>query len=381
MSNTLQTLADLGENIWRIVITGGPCSGKTTGLAVLESKLTERGYKVLVSPESATKLMNAGIRPGPKELEGGEFQRLILLDTIGQEDRICQAAMYYRDKGYKVVILCDRGTMDGEAYVDPREFGAMLTQFGYDRRSLCDERYHAVMHLRTAALGAPRFYTLENNATRTETPEQARNIDERTLAAWQRHPHPRVIDNSTDFEGKVRRLLAEVCTVLGDPLPFEREEKYLVDSSVSIVIPVRVSESIITQTYLVSSDPREEHRVRSRADNEGTTYYYTRKRYVAPGNRVEIERMITKEEHGALLAQKDPRSNTIMKRRVCFFWKDRYIEVDFFSEPHQHDGLVLMEIEHTGDTSQIELPPFLKVIRSVTDEKKYSNAELSRVGT
>ncbi len=380
MSKKMETLAQLGENIWVIVISGGPCGGKTSCLSIVESKLTERGYKVLISPESATKLMSAGIRLGPKELGGAEFQRLILRDTIEQEDLIRQAARYYRDKGQKVVILCDRGTMDGEAYVNPQEFSALLEQLGYSRRVLCDERYHAIMHLRTAALGAERFYTLENNKERKETLEGARILDTKTLAAWQRHPHPRVIDNSTDFEGKIRRLLAEVCTVIGDPVPMEREEKYLIDSVDEIVIPVSISESTITQDYLISPDPREEHRVRSRADSEGTTYYYTRKLYVAPGNRVEVERMITGEEYRALLAMKDLRRSTISKRRVCFFWKDRYIEVDFFNEPGQHRGLVLMEIEHSGDASQIEVPPFLKVIRKVTDEKRYSNAELARVG-
>ena len=33
-------------------------------------------------------------------------------------------------------------------------------------------RYDAVFHLVTAAQGAERFYTLENNQARSETPEQ-----------------------------------------------------------------------------------------------------------------------------------------------------------------------------------------------------------------
>ena len=77
------TILNLGEDIKVIVITGGPCSGKTTGIARLYRMLSDRGYKVLVSPETATKLITAGMLPG--ELPWPEFQEEILLDTLSQE--------------------------------------------------------------------------------------------------------------------------------------------------------------------------------------------------------------------------------------------------------------------------------------------------------
>jgi len=378
MHHEPQTIIDLGENISVIVITGGPCGGKTTGLALLRSKLTDRGYRVLVSPESATKLITVGIRPGPGGLDGLEFQEEILRDTLEQEARVISAAKRYRNKGEKVVVLCDRGTMDGEAYIEPRIFRAMIERFGYNPRQLCDERYHAVMHLRTAALGAERFYTLENNSARTEPPELARELDQKTFEAWQRHPHPRVIDNSTEFDTKMDRLFGEVCSVLGDPVPIEREDKFLIDATETITIPVKSCESLITQDYLVPPDPREEYRVRSRKDADGTSYYFTRKRYVAPGDRIEIERMVTEREYRALLTLKDFHMLTVQKRRVCFFWKEQFFELDFFLEPDREKGLVLMEAERTDRTPTLELPPFIKVIRNVTGEKRYSNYEMAK---
>ena len=39
-----------------------------------------------------------------------------------------------------------------------------------------EARYDAVFHLVTAANGAERFYTLENNQARSETPQQARDV-------------------------------------------------------------------------------------------------------------------------------------------------------------------------------------------------------------
>lgn len=50
-------------------------------------------------------------------------------------------------------------------------------------------RYNAVFHMVTAADGASAFYSLENNQARTETPEQAIDLDKRTQKCWLGHAH------------------------------------------------------------------------------------------------------------------------------------------------------------------------------------------------
>ena len=368
-SNKSDSLLTLGEGIKMIVITGGPCSGKTTGLARLSRLLADRGHKVLVSPESATKLIAAGMIPG--ELPWEVFQEEILRDTLSQEERIVSVARQYRDKGSKVVILCDRGAMDGEAYVGEKVFSSILARVGCTRRELCDGRYHAVIHLRTAALGAEQFYTLANNTARTETLEEATSLDERTLQAWARHSHPRVIDNSTDFEGKLHRLLADVCAVIGDPVPIEREDKFLIEPFDPVTLPVHWYGSQIVQDYLVSPHKLEERRVRARSSEGSVSYYYTIKRVIGSGERLEEERMISEREYLTLLSLRDPKLKTIRKRRICFFWSGQFFEVDLFEEPI--NGLVLMEVEKTDRSVWFETPPFITVRTKVTEDNKYSN--------
>lgn len=368
------TILDLDTNITIIGITGGPCAGKDTALARLNRMLADRGYKVLICPESATKLILAGMTPG--ELSGIEFQEEILLDVLSQENRIISIAKRYRDKGHKVVVLCNRGAMDGEAYIGPEAFAGLLGRLGFTHRQLCDERYHAVIHLRTTALGAERFYTLTNNSARVETLEEARSLDERTLFAWTRHQHPLVIDNSTDFEGKLHRLFGEVCFILGDPIPLEKEDKFLIEALDPSEIPVKWNEILITQDYLVNPVPGDERRIRSRSDGDSTSYYYTVKRYVSPGVRVEEEKMITRLEYEALRNFRNPEKHMIKKRRICFFWREQFFEIDLFEEPWP--GLALMEAERSDRTPKLELPPFVKVIRNVTDDKQYSNAEIAQ---
>ena len=73
---------------------------------------------------------------------------------------------------------------------------------------LRDNRYDQIIHLITAANGAEQFYTLDNNITRTETIEVAREIDEKCSKAWIGHPCMDVIGNCTIFEMKVTRALS-----------------------------------------------------------------------------------------------------------------------------------------------------------------------------
>lgn len=47
----------------KIVLTGGPCGGKTTALVTIEQELTDIGYKVYILDEVATRLISSGIKP------------------------------------------------------------------------------------------------------------------------------------------------------------------------------------------------------------------------------------------------------------------------------------------------------------------------------
>ena len=92
----------------------------------------------------------------------------------------------------KVLIVCDRGNMGNKAYMTEEEFQGILRDLGTTEVALRDG-YDAVFHLVTAAKGAEKFYTLENNQARIETIEQAIELDDKDIAAWTGHPHLRVI--------------------------------------------------------------------------------------------------------------------------------------------------------------------------------------------
>ena len=49
--------------VTKIVITGGPCAGKTTALASIQTAFSRLGYKVVTVPEPATEFISNGVTP------------------------------------------------------------------------------------------------------------------------------------------------------------------------------------------------------------------------------------------------------------------------------------------------------------------------------
>ena len=52
-----------GPSIRKIVITGGPSGGKTTGLSWIQNAFSKLGYTVLIVPETATEFISGGVAP------------------------------------------------------------------------------------------------------------------------------------------------------------------------------------------------------------------------------------------------------------------------------------------------------------------------------
>lgn len=74
------------------------------------------------------------------------------------------------NSGQKSVLFCDRGTLDGSgmvvvvvlssssAYMERSVWQAILDENGWTNVQLRDKRYDCVVHMVTAAWGAPQFY-------------------------------------------------------------------------------------------------------------------------------------------------------------------------------------------------------------------------------
>ena len=87
-----------------------------------------------------------------------------------------------------VIIFTDRGVLDPTAYCSYDNKKKIFKNPDMQKAGLM-ERYDLVLHLVTAADGAEKFYTLENNEARTETPEVAIMLDDLLKVAWNGSPN------------------------------------------------------------------------------------------------------------------------------------------------------------------------------------------------
>ncbi len=372
------------SKIPRHVLTGGPCSGKTSGLAMLVERLPEYGVTPFVVPELATLVFSSGIkiddiRFDPDRLY--EFQKRMVSTQLALEDAWVGFAEL--QPGDKKVLICDRGAKDSEAYLPDGVFKKVLADLGLGELDLLDKRYEAVYHMVTAADGAEDFYSF-NNPARYETPEEARDRDRKTLEAWTGHEHLRIIGNSEvvsgakrqiDFSKKLELLLKAVCLSLGVPAPYEIERKFLVALDTDpAFFPVSHHFADITQTYLQKLERGVSRRIRERTCGGTSLYVYTEKRNIRSGVREETERLIDVREYSTFLREGDPRRLPVLKRRYSFAWEHQYFQLDRLNSP---ESLVLLEVELTDERQEVLLPPFVKVIKEVTDEPRYTNSAIA----
>lgn len=359
----------------RIVLTGGPCGGKTTALARIVERLESFGYHVLVVPEVATMLITGAnlYLPGMTQIQQFRFENE-LVSLQSDLERTFKKIAKMLDK--PTVIIHDRGSMDAAAFVSDEVWQAILDHKNFSLTMMRDT-YDCVIHMVSAANGAEEFYTLDNNEARTETPEQAKAIDERIQKVWMGCPHLRVIDNREDFERKIQRVVAVVCDVVGIPEPLETERKFLVnwpEGGLAPALPEDAVRVYIEQVYLATEDGTEA-RVRRRGGPAGYVYTHTTKLPVNERQRIEKERVIDAREYVEFLQHADPERKRISKDRYCFVYEGQYFELDVF---HNHlDGLIVLEVELDAPDQKVTLPPFLDIVKEVTEDKLYSNYELA----
>ncbi len=362
------------KKITKIVITGGPCAGKSTAMSWIQNAFSRLGYTVLFVDETATQLITGGAAPW-LNTSNRDFQWHLIQLQEAKERAFADIAGTM--KSDKILIVCDRGAMDNCAYMTEQEFGWVLKQMHTNEVAIRDQ-YDAVFHLVTAAKGAEKYYTLANNQARTETIEEAAALDDKLIAAWTGHPHFRVIDNSTGFEEKMLRLIREITAFLGEPAPLEIERKFLIERpSLHMLETLPNCERVeIVQTYLKTDKNTEELRIRQRGVNGHYIYFKTRKKKVSGMKRVEEEERITQEEYISLMVQADPACRPIHKERYCLSENGLYYEIDIY--PDWPDKAV-MEIELHSENQEIGFPEGIHVIREVTNDGAYSNHELARI--
>ena len=195
----------MGRIVKRIVLTGGPCAGKSDSLESVEKFLMYKGYIVYTVQESATELIKSGIKPfGDGAIDMEQFQDIIMKYQLYKEKLVNKVANIFNgDK--EIIILYDRGLMDNKSYISEEVFNNLLIKFNLSEMDILD-RYDLVIHLETAAKG--NCYTKENNEARSEDKIKAIEMDNKNYYAWSKHNNLEYVKFYDDFKDKQRELLS-----------------------------------------------------------------------------------------------------------------------------------------------------------------------------
>lgn len=386
MSSAVSPKSD-GKVCYRLVLTGGPCGGKTTGQSRLCTFFENLGWKVFRVPETATVLLSGGIKFTDLTAdEAFKFQENLLRCMIQIENTFFELG---RSCKRNCLIICDRGTMDASAFVTPDKWEKMMAANGWNSVELRDNRYNQIIHMVSAANGAEDFYTTEDHACRSESVEFAKELDHKAAAAWIGHPYFDVIDNSSDFESKICRMIAGVCQKLGidtgDRLKTDsKKRKFLVKSPLlqgDGKFPERYQDFDVVHHYLQTGGPQVQARLRKRGQKGHWSYTHTIRKPKMHNQVVEVKTQLTHRDYINMLQQKDDSHWAIFKKRRCFIHKDQYFQLDVYKEPcHPRcKGLILLETYSALDHDELmsRLPKFLTIMKEVTGNPDYSMFNLS----
>lgn len=177
-----------------IVITGGPCAGKSTIIDRLKQDFS--AYHFI--PEVATMLLESKAYPMPdpwtQEWQDGFQEKIVTTQLLLEKTTLSLSENKF--------IILDRGVLDGAAYMEGgvKEF---CNRFNLTEKEVLD-RYHSVIHLESLSTMSPKMYEelLKTNKQRFETLEQAQHRERMTQEAWKNHPKRYIVSNEIEMSYK-----------------------------------------------------------------------------------------------------------------------------------------------------------------------------------
>ena len=178
-------------NTCKIVLTGGPCGGKTETIPVLYEKLNKE-YSVKTVDETANSLLNLGYMPNVN-IPIFDFQNLVFKIQFLKE---------YISEGESKILLCDRGLFDGKVYINNISFKKIFDLNKLDEKKVLST-YDGALYFRSIS----HEYPIEFVEKRIyESPEVGRLRDEQCRVIWDKKIIECDYNNLDGFKNKQKLL-------------------------------------------------------------------------------------------------------------------------------------------------------------------------------
>ena len=184
---------------FRVVITGGPCAGKTE----LWRFLGEAFPQGVPVPEAATELILAG--KSENSLGRVDFQRAVFERQWKSEEEALQKGL---------LLLCDRGLLDGSAYLPD-----LLSRLDVSQAEVMS-RYAVVIQLEVIRDARAYAAYCRTNPARHEEHERALVLERKLMGIYEKHPAYALLSGSLDDKKRealrlLRKRLAALRPDLG----------------------------------------------------------------------------------------------------------------------------------------------------------------------
>lgn len=190
----------------KIVVTGPPCSGKSSLLNDAVRAIEKSGrYNCIYLTEAASELISEGMDPR----NSGVFQRAVIDRQLRKEDGIVIPG-----NGKDTVIVFDRSAVDGNAYVTDNEWTDILAERSLDREKVF-ARYDACIFLESRFFIDPGAY-YEGNDCRYEEPDEVEALCRRAAEVYSGFPGTFItIPASEDVNEKREKFIETVLKLAG----------------------------------------------------------------------------------------------------------------------------------------------------------------------
>ena len=225
----------------RVVLTGGPCGGKSSALERLTKDAKAAGFDVLIAPETPTILFNSGVYlPLPGTPENPELLQKFQAGILDLQLQLERTMTNIANKtGRPTILILDRGMMDGKAFCSPTQWTNALNEDSPVRSTPLTEqyilqRYDAIIHLETCAAKeeTKQYYKqvllIQANGhkvLRRETPEQSHEADKKLFKAYSNHTKHVYVPCGGSFDDKLDLVSTAVLEVAQAKYPLRRINK------------------------------------------------------------------------------------------------------------------------------------------------------------
>lgn len=163
------------------------------------------------------------------------------------------------------------------------------------------------------------------------------------------------------------------------PQPTNLTRKYLLATdkpSPEINVPAGVKkESFQLEETFIATQVGEANILRKIGKNDAFTYSHEM-RYEINGEKIQKKRQITAREYIELLENLDDTKKKIIKTRQCFIYDSDYFMVETFLNVENNPSI--LRVDHSKQSSKTKLPPFIKIIREVTDDLAYETYMMAK---